>query len=683
MKKIFTLAAAILASFSLWAADPTLPTDAIPSTAYDATVKEANLYAITDEVSGGKQYFVYDLDTIRTQMKANKVTWIKGPKNDGGNSAGTISFADGLSDADKFGFNTTWNRAWGINNGRYAGIRVTKCVEFAALTKSNSTKDGKTLYMHVFVKNADSWDFVETIGEDVYNNSKYYVSKATLDNTKEYVILLTSGNSSNCLTAQIRFASTYCEDPEFTVPEGGTGFVGDPINLAITSKNNSKPVNYAVTVDGETGVSGTDYSFNVSPGLVQATPLKAGTFVITFSQASDGTYCDAEESATFVISAKNPVTSFKVDGPSAARVGDEVTLTATDFDAAPTRVWWIDPNTGDVIKEGATYTFTASAVGTVDYYALARNNFNNADEEASDYAAGMFGSVTVTVGTDATLSDLKVNGATIDGFAADKYEYNIELGVYEAMAITATATDAPYASAAIVDNGEGKVTITVTAQNESTKEYVVNYNRADATLLAPISTSTTWDWTKAGGKTDEQKATGTMPSNAEEFNFADVLKSPDAEFNAAALAGIAQFANRDGYFQGNMVKFNTTVPGTVVVTYSNTGSKRPYRHIKVNETMSAEGSANQDQKSTEAINVSAGDVVITFYIPDSTSPQEGNNDKVGPSMGRIYKLVFTADGATAIDNTEAEVKAVKVVRDGQLLILKNGVLYNAQGAVVK
>ena len=105
MRKLFTLAAAVLASFSLWAENPTLPADAIPSTAYDATVKEANLYAITDEVSGGKQYFVYDFDTIRTQMKANKVTWIKGPKNDGGNSAGTISFADGLSDADKFGFN--------------------------------------------------------------------------------------------------------------------------------------------------------------------------------------------------------------------------------------------------------------------------------------------------------------------------------------------------------------------------------------------------------------------------------------------------------------------------------------------------------------------------------------------------------------------------------------------------
>lgn len=44
---------------------------------------------------------------------------------------------------------------------------------------------------------------------------------------------------------------------------------------------------------------------------------------------------------------------------------------------------------------------------------------------------------------------------------------------------------------------------------------------------------------------------------------------------------------------------------------------------------------------------------------------------------------FVEDGLTAIDNTNAAVKAVKVVRDGVLYIEKNGVLYNAQGAIVR
>jgi uncharacterized repeat protein (TIGR02543 family) len=38
---------------------------------------------------------------------------------------------------------------------------------------------------------------------------------------------------------------------------------------------------------------------------------------------------------------------------------------------------------------------------------------------------------------------------------------------------------------------------------------------------------------------------------------------------------------------------------------------------------------------------------------------------------------------TAIDNAQETVKATKVIRNGQLLIEKNGVLFNAQGAVVK
>ena len=41
------------------------------------------------------------------------------------------------------------------------------------------------------------------------------------------------------------------------------------------------------------------------------------------------------------------------------------------------------------------------------------------------------------------------------------------------------------------------------------------------------------------------------------------------------------------------------------------------------------------------------------------------------------------DMATAIDNTNAELKAVKVIENGQIFIIKNGVKYNAQGAIVK
>ena len=62
-----------------------------------------------------------------------------------------------------------------------------------------------------------------------------------------------------------------------------------------------------------------------------------------------------------------------------------------------------------------------------------------------------------------------------------------------------------------------------------------------------------------------------------------------------------------------------------------------------------------------------------------------------PNVGEFFTMPAEAvtvnavfgDIATAIENTNAAVKAVKVIRNGQLFIEKNGILYNAQGAVVK
>lgn len=66
-----------------------------------------------------------------------------------------------------------------------------------------------------------------------------------------------------------------------------------------------------------------------------------------------------------------------------------------------------------------------------------------------------------------------------------------------------------------------------------------------------------------------------------------------------------------------------------------------------------------------------------------------DNDQLGyvtfemPAEAVTVEAIFDTDFPTAIDNSEVEVKAVKVIRDGKLFIEKNGVLYDAQGTVVK
>ena len=44
---------------------------------------------------------------------------------------------------------------------------------------------------------------------------------------------------------------------------------------------------------------------------------------------------------------------------------------------------------------------------------------------------------------------------------------------------------------------------------------------------------------------------------------------------------------------------------------------------------------------------------------------------------------FTVTIPEGIEDVAAEGKAVKVLRDGQLIIIKNGVKFNAQGAIIK
>lgn len=54
-----------------------------------------------------------------------------------------------------------------------------------------------------------------------------------------------------------------------------------------------------------------------------------------------------------------------------------------------------------------------------------------------------------------------------------------------------------------------------------------------------------------------------------------------------------------------------------------------------------------------------------------------------PAEAVTVAAEFLQEFPTAIDNTNAETKAAKVIRNGQLIIVRDGVEFNAQGAIVK
>ena len=106
-----------------------------------------------------------------------------------------------------------------------------------------------------------------------------------------------------------------------------------------------------------------------------------------------------------------------------------------------------------------------------------------------------------------------------------------------------------------------------------------------------------------------------------------------------------------------------------VVLTSGSGANRP-----------VEVTINGQVVDIKNLKTPASNETINFPL-DPTHPNfigiesKGNNGDAG-----FIKMQITQPFPTAIGNTEEAVKAVKVVENGQLIIMKNGVKYNAQGA---
>ena len=219
--------------------------------------------------------------------------------------------------------------------------------------------------------------------------------------------------------------------------------------------------------------------------------------------------------------------------------------------------------------------------------------------------------VKVTVsGTDFTpysAASMSVSGSS-DNITVTPSAFKVENDGTIAQQFTVTyATDA-------VDNG-GTLTLTFTAEDK-TKTLSLPYGRSVAyggTTVSDVTGYRQWDWSGASADVPLISKDGQMTfADAKGTWPAGVTDAEGYYGGTQYLAGTGQYLSKtDGCFQGSELYFHNTVPGTLEVVFSNTGtSERPYRYLNVNGVNTAYRSKATDKVTSGLIKVPAGGVTI-------------------------------------------------------------------------
>lgn len=422
-----------------------------------------------------------------------------------------------------------------------------------------------------------------------------------------------------------------------------------------------------IQVGEEGDLAGITFNGDVTfgtPGIVTVnadgvvTAVAAGTTTINFNTNGAREFF-ASTGNSLSISVTAPVAPTITIAPANSSVAKNasVTLTATaDGIPAPTIQWYSNTtnnNTSGSIIEGATeatYSPSTATVGTTYYYAIATNTA---------------GATTSNVATVAVMEQVKAPTATPNN--AFTSSISVEIVPVDASSSIKYSTDngdtwLDY-SAPINITSDGTTTIKAKAVRSGyidSEVVTTKYQKvASMATTTTIDGDASWDWTKESGNVTLNE--NSIPSNTtEEFNAADFDGTVfddagwSSDFNASALTiSKAQNIVKSGSFQGTQVKFTTTVPGKIVVKFSNTGSStRPYRYLNVNG-VNTEYKSNTSESAgvitTGEISVPVGDVIIKGVI----DPECGESNAGQDNYLKIFYITFTA-GADLVTMNEYE-----------------------------
>jgi len=438
----------------------------------------------------------------------------------------------------------------------------------------------------------------------------------------------------------------------------GSFIAGDTVSIYVTPENNAVPTELILASDqANTDIIGRVSGLTVDNTNPAQITLTKGASVIYLSR--DGT-----------VSAQNPIVT-KIS----------VSRSCEESDNADLAELTINGEAVEAVEN--VYSYTVAATVDLAQVAVAfsiAHPLASADKESpfnitvpAGGAAANTATITVTAengdqviytvsvtkaaaaSTDATLKSLKIDGVDVVDFAADKLTYGKEYEYDYALVpvISAEANDAPQATVEI-DQAEavpGVATITVTAEDKETKQvYTVNLTKE---AVAPIIRATSTGNTTA-------TVSGTIGGSYEKSTQGNKFGG-EGNYWGLTLDGESTFQTGDTL---HVIISQAAQQGTIALYEDKDGATLIY--------------------NTEALGVVGDNVFVfpaamngkkTFYICRT---------KTNSWNAFVSSIcVKRKPAATAIGNTEAEVKAVKVIRDGQVLIIREGKTFNVMGAEVK
>ena len=198
------------------------------------------------------------------------------------------------------------------------------------------------------------------------------------------------------------------------------------------------------------------------------------------------------------------------------------------------------------------------------------------------------------------------------------------------------------ATGEITGVAEGDATVKVVLNDDPSISATATVHVVGSIAQQDVTKSTIWDWKNTGATANIQLSNSTDPKKNEGFVMANAAVNNDANFESDKLYIEGEYVVRDydktnPYFQGQNIKFNTTVAGLIQVTFSHTGNDKPARELYINGAGTGVSRTSATHEASGFFEVPAGEVSITAY---HVNPADG----AGQQYIRISKIEFYALG---------------------------------------